>query len=84
MGILVWSQNYHCVTQTLNLKYLRPIPLKVNGYIVTEIMSVTEKTVSVESTICDEVDTAFVKATAVFHRLSPEQLDRFFIKNSRE
>lgn len=80
MGVLVWNQNYPCVTQTLNLKYLKPVPMSLDSYLITTIERITEKSVEVRCTICDQQKTPYVRAEGVFHRLTAEQLNRFIQK----
>ena len=79
MGILVWSQKYPCVTQTLNLKYLKLLPIDIETYLVTTITSVTEKTIQVNCIIVDHKKTPYVQAEGVFHRLKQEQLNKLSI-----
>ena len=83
MGVLVWNQNYPCVTQTLSLKYLKPVPLDIEAFLLTQITVVSEKTVEVQCTITNNENTPFVQAKGVFHRLTKEQLDRFIQKLKR-
>ncbi len=77
MGILVWNQNYPCLTQSLSIKYLKPLPLHDESYMVTTISAVTEKTIEVKCMIYNNEKTPYVQATGVFHRMSVEQLNRF-------
>ena len=82
MGILVWNQKYPSVTQSLTLKYLRPVPLTIDGYLVTTLTSVNERTVEVACAIVNgdndaKEKTPYVQAVGVFHRLTQEQMDRF-------
>ena len=77
MGILVWNQKYPCVTQSLSLKYLKPVPMNMDTYLVTTIGSISEKTIEVKCTIYNNDKTPYVQAAGVFHRLTQEQLDRF-------
>lgn len=82
MGILVWNQNYPCVTQTLSMKYLKPLPLNQEAYLITTISAVSEKTIEVKCTIFSNEKTPYVQATGVFHRLTQEQLKRFATQRS--
>ncbi len=77
MGVLVWNQNYPCVTQHLNLHYLKPIPLNMDSYVLTSITSVSVKTVEVKSSIFNAERIPYVQANSVFHLLTPEQYQRF-------
>ena len=77
MGILVWNQKYPGVTQSLNLKYLKALPLNEVSYVMTQLTSVHEKTIEVECTILNNEKTPYVSAQGVFHRLTQAQLDRF-------
>jgi len=76
MGILVWNQNYSCVTQNLSLKYLKLLPLNIETYLVTSLTSTNAKTIVVKSTILDNELTPYVQAEGVFHILTPEQLNK--------
>jgi acyl-coenzyme A thioesterase PaaI-like protein len=82
MGILVWNQHYPCVTQSLSLKYLKPIPINVDAYLVTVISGVSDKTIEVKSTIFNDEKYTYVQGTGIFHRLTAEQLQKFLKKNS--
>jgi acyl-coenzyme A thioesterase PaaI-like protein len=77
MGVLVWNQNHPCVTQHLSLKYLKPLPLNVDAYLVTTMGAISEKTIEVKCTIFNQEKTPYVQAAGVFHRLTQEQLKRF-------
>jgi len=82
MGVLVWNQKYPCVTQTLSLKYLKPVPLKLDAYLITTLTAVNAKTIEVSCSIHNggpdgNEKTPYVQAVGVFHRLTQEQLDRF-------
>ena len=77
MGIVVWHNQYLCVTQNLSLRYIKALPLMMNGYVVTEIAKVHERTIEVNCTIYDEQKTPYVSAQGVFHRLSESQLKLF-------
>jgi acyl-coenzyme A thioesterase PaaI-like protein len=77
MGIVVWHNQFLCVTQNLNLRYVKALPLSVDGYLVTEIVKVNERTIEVDCTIFDHKKTPYVSAQGVFHRLSESQLKLF-------
>ena len=79
MGILVWNQKYPCLTQSLSIKYLKPLPLLNDSYLVTTVTGVSEKTIEVKTMIYNNEKTPYVQATGVFHRMSKEQLDKFII-----
>ncbi len=77
MGICVWHQGVMAVTQALDLRYLKPVPLDIDALIYTRIITTSEKTVEVFSTLYDQKKTPRVAARGVFHRLSAEQLAQF-------
>lgn len=77
MGICVWHQGVKGVTQELELRYLKPVPLQIEAMIYTRIFKMNEKTVEVHSTLYDQKKTPRVSARGVFHRLSDEQLAKF-------
>lgn len=83
MGVLVWNQNYPCVTQSLNLKYLKPVPLKEDAYLITRLGIVTEKVIEVITVLYDKEKTPHVQAAGVFHRLTQKQLESFMKKLTR-
>jgi acyl-coenzyme A thioesterase PaaI-like protein len=76
MGIVVWHNRFLCVTQALNLKYLKTLPLTLDAYVVTEITTVTGRTIDVTCRILDGNQKSYVSAEGVFHRLTPEQLKK--------
>ena len=77
MGICVWHQGLKGVTQTLELRYLKPVPLTIDALIHTRIIKIHEKTVEVFSTLYDQKKIPRVSARGIFHRLSDEQLAKF-------
>ena len=84
MGILVWNQNFPCLTKQLELKFLRPLPLNSEAMILTVITAVHEKTISVKTTIFGNKKTPCVEGTGVFHRMSKEMLDQFITPSPSE
>jgi acyl-coenzyme A thioesterase PaaI-like protein len=77
LGVAVWHAQFASLTQNLSLHYGRPLPLKGVAYALTTIRSVSDKTVLVETTIYDKEKTPYVCAQGAFHRLTPDQLQRF-------
>ena len=77
MGVLVWNQKYPCLTQHLSLKYLRPLPLSMEAYLITTISAISEKTIEVKCTVYNQEKTPYVQAAGGFHRLTQEQLNKF-------
>lgn len=77
MGILVWNQNYPCVTQSLSLKYIKPVPMDIDAYLITTISAVSEKTVEVKCMLYNSEKVPYVQGTGIFHRLTEEQLKKF-------
>jgi acyl-coenzyme A thioesterase PaaI-like protein len=77
MGVLVWHQKYRCVTQSIQIHYLRAIPLETKATIVTRIVAFHEKTVEVHSTLYDLEKSPFVTSQGIFHKLTEAQLKRF-------
>jgi uncharacterized protein (TIGR00369 family) len=77
MGIVVWHNQFRCLTQNLNLKYLKALPMGTDAFVVSEITHIHQRTIEVTCTIFDEKETAFVSGHGVFHRLTSEQLTKF-------
>lgn len=77
MGIAVWHNQFVCLTQNLDLTYLRALPLTTVAYMWNEISKISEKTIEVHCTIFDEKKTPYVSAQGVFHRLTLDQLKKF-------
>jgi acyl-coenzyme A thioesterase PaaI-like protein len=77
MGILVWHNQFLCVTQTLQLQYLKALPLLETAYGYSEIKAVREKNIDVQCVILSKEKTPYVLAQGVFHRLTKEQLQKF-------
>jgi len=82
MGVVVWHNQFYCLTQNLNLQYLKPLPLSLEAFVTVEITLVTERTIEVSCAIQDAKKTPYVSAQGVFHRLKPEQLQKFIDSNS--
>lgn len=82
MGILVWNQNYPCVTQTLTLNYMKPVPIDLEAYLLTELTKISERRIEVICTLFEKEKTPYVQAVGVFHRLTQEQLQRFAVQYS--
>jgi acyl-coenzyme A thioesterase PaaI-like protein len=74
MGISVWHHGDKCVTQALELRYGRMLPLADEATVFTEVVLDEGKTLEVYSTIYGKSKTPHVSARGVFHRLSAEQL----------
>ncbi len=77
MGILVWNENIPVVTQKLEVKYLKPLPLTSEAYLSTSIEEVLEKTVTVKTLLYCNKKTPCIEATGVFHKISPELFQKF-------
>ena len=81
MGIVVWHNQFLSVTQTLQLQYVKALPLVDTSYGFTEIKFIREKNIDVQCLILSKEKTPFVLAQGVFHRLTQEQLEKF--RNSK-
>ena len=77
MGVLVWHHQLSCLTQTLQLSYLKILPLQETAFVVTQIQKKNLKTVEVLCTIYGKEKTPYVSSQGVFHRLTVEQLEKF-------
>lgn len=77
MGVLVWHHQYKSLTQSIQLHYRKAIPMGIEATILTRIIAIHERTIEVHSTVFDETRTAHVTGQGIFHRLTPDQLDRF-------
>jgi len=77
MGILVWNQNHPCVTKQLELKYLKPVPMNSEAFLVTIITEMDEKTVTTKTVLFCNKKTPCIQATGVFHKLSKEMFEKF-------
>jgi acyl-coenzyme A thioesterase PaaI-like protein len=77
MGIVVWNNQFLCVTQTLQVQYLKILPLTETAYGVSEIIKIGEKKIEVHCSILNKEKTPYVSAQGVFHRLTAEQLAQF-------
>lgn len=77
MGICVWHQGEKAVTQELELRYLKPVPLQIEALIYTRIIHTFAKTVEVHATLYDQKKIPRVSARGIFHRLSDQQLAKF-------
>lgn len=79
MGILVWHENIPSVTQKLELKYLRPLPLNQEAHLVTTIEETSEKTTTVKTIVYGNKKTPCVEANGVFHRITEDWKKKFLI-----
>jgi acyl-coenzyme A thioesterase PaaI-like protein len=77
MGILAWNQNIPVVTQKLEVRYLRPLPLLSTAYLSTQIVHQDEKTVLLKTTLYCKQKTPCIEASGVFYRISEELMKKF-------
>lgn len=80
MGIAVWHRNEHCVTEKLELRYVKLLPLHEEALVFTEIVSETPKTLDVHATIYGLDKIPRVSGHGIFHRLNEEQIAHFRFK----
>jgi hypothetical protein len=77
MGVVVWNQNFFCVTQSIQVHYGRALPLDIDAWVMTQIKLVHPKTIEVWATIFDKKKIPYVSSQGIFHQLTSEQLKRF-------
>ena len=77
MGILVWNQNMPCVTKELKVKFLKPLPMHAEVFLITKITGTEKKTVEVHTIIYTHEKTPCVEGNGVFHRMSKELFEKF-------
>jgi hypothetical protein len=76
LGTLVWHRGYASLTQDLHLHFLRPLPLDTKAYVAMRLQNPKDRKLECFGAILDSANTAYVKAEALFHHMTPEALDR--------
>ena len=83
MGILIWNENMPAVTQELNLKYWKPVPMNAEAEIITTITLIQEKTVTLKSTLFCNKKTPCIEAIGVFYKISDQKLEQFLTRATK-
>lgn len=77
LGTIVWRKGYPGVTQNLDLHYVLSVPLQLKAIIPLTITEVQDRKIFVIGEIFNDDGKLYVQSKAKFHRLTPDDLDRF-------